>query len=181
MSEAFPHRAETGAGIRTVHIHPPLLAGILLLSGLLIHLLAGPHHRVVQLHHLSGLLLVAAGVGLSSYAAALFAARDTTKNPYGQPAAFVIVAPYTFTRNPMYLGLTTLLLGFALFFGSAAMLLAPIVFVVVIDRMVIPQEEHTMEKLFGQQYRDYKNRVWRWLPFWSLPWQRKMRLRSQSH
>jgi hypothetical protein len=78
MSEAFPHRAETGAGIRTVHIHPPLLAGILLLSGLLIHLLAGPHHRVVQLHHLSGLLLVAAGVGLSSYAALRRCSRHAT-------------------------------------------------------------------------------------------------------
>jgi protein-S-isoprenylcysteine O-methyltransferase Ste14 len=164
MSEAYPHRAETGARGRTIHIHPPLLAAILLMGGLLMHLLAGPHHRVVQFHHLVGLLLVASGVGLSSYAAALFAARDTTKNPYGKPAAFVIVAPYTFTRNPMYLGLTIILLGFALFFASVTMLFAPIAFVVVIDWMVIPQEEHTMEQLFGQLYRDYKNRVWRWLP-----------------
>jgi len=44
------------------------------------------------------------------------------------------------------------------------MLLAPIVFVIVIHRMVIPQEEGTMERLYGQQYRDYKNRVARWLP-----------------
>ena len=61
---------------------------------------------------------MAAGAGLSSYAAAIFAARDTTKDPYGEPAALVTLPPYTFTRNPMYLGLTTILLGFAVFFWS---------------------------------------------------------------
>jgi protein-S-isoprenylcysteine O-methyltransferase Ste14 len=55
------------------------------------------------------------------------------------------------------------LLGFGLFFGSAAMLLAPIAFVIVMDRTVIPREEATLEQLFGQQYLDYKIRVRRWL------------------
>jgi protein-S-isoprenylcysteine O-methyltransferase Ste14 len=109
------------------------------------------------------LLLIAAGVGLSFHAAALITARDTTKNPYGQPTAFVAVMPYTFTRNPMYLGLTVVLLGFGVFFGSGAMLLAPIAFLIVIDRTVIAREEGTLEQLFGQQYLDYKSRVRRWL------------------
>jgi len=147
----------------TLKIYPPALAGILLIAGLFLHLFGWHHHRLVHLHQLLGLLLVAGGVGLLSSAAALFASGDTTKNPYGQPTAFVVVMPYTFTRNPMYVGLTTILTGFAAFFGSGVMLLAPIVFVVVIDRMVIPQEEGTMERLFGQQYLDYKSRVRRWL------------------
>ena len=147
----------------TIRIHPSTLAGILLLGGLLFHLLGGHHHRVLHLHQLLGLLSVAGGVVLSFYATAIFAARDTTKNPFGQPTAFVSTMPYTFTRNPMYVGLTTILFGFAVFFGSPVMLAAPIVFLVVIDRMVIPKEEDTMEHLFGQQYRDYKSRVRRWL------------------
>ena len=97
------------------------------------------------------------------YAAALFAARETTKTPYGNPTSFVVVMPYTFTRNPMYLGLATLLMGFAVFFASFAILLAAVIFFVVIDRAVIPREEQTMEWLFGQQYLDYKTRVRRWL------------------
>jgi protein-S-isoprenylcysteine O-methyltransferase Ste14 len=63
----------------------------------------------------------------------------------------------------MYFGITTALIGLAIFFGSIVMLLAPIAFFVVIDRMVIPREEETMERLFGQQYIDYKNRVRRWV------------------
>jgi protein-S-isoprenylcysteine O-methyltransferase Ste14 len=142
-------------------ISPPVLAGLLLLGVLLLHLLGG-HHRFVHPHQLLGLVLVAAGVGLSSYAAALFGAHATTRSPYGQPAAMVTEAPYTFTRNPMYLGLTVVLLGFAIFFGSPTMLIAPLLFYLVIDRILIPEEETTMERLFGEQYLDYKRRVQRW-------------------
>ncbi len=83
---------------------------------------------MVHFHGVAGLLIVAGGTGLSSYAAAIFAARNTTKDPYGQPASLVTVAPYTFTRNPMYLGLTIVLFGFAIFFFSPVMLLAPAAF-----------------------------------------------------
>jgi protein-S-isoprenylcysteine O-methyltransferase Ste14 len=158
-----PNHRDDDQGIR---IHPPALAGILLLAGLIIHLL-GSHHRFhhhgAHVHQLVGLLLVAAGVGLASYAAAIFAARDTTRDPYGQPAALVTAAPFTFTRNPMYLGLTIILFGFAIFFFSPAMLLAPLVFFVVIDRLIIPREERALEQSFGTTYLDYQTRVRRWL------------------
>ncbi|MBV8773310.1 MAG: isoprenylcysteine carboxylmethyltransferase family protein, partial [Deltaproteobacteria bacterium] len=132
--------------------------------GLLLHLAGGHGRAFFPFHQFVGLLLVAIGSALVSYAAALFAAGETTRNPYGEPATLVIGPPYTFTRNPMYVGLTAVLLGFATFFGSPTMLLAPIVFAVVIDRMVIPQEEGTMERIYGERYRDYKSRVQRWLP-----------------
>lgn len=163
MSEVYEQEAETGRRKEALHIHPPLLAAILLVIGLLVHLIRG-HQRTFPLHQFFGLLLVAAGTGLSCYAAALFAAGKTTKNPYGEPAAFVITPPFTVTRNPMYVSFSTALLGFAIFFGSPTMLLAPIVFAAVIDRMVIPREEATMERLYGQQYRDYQERVPRWVP-----------------
>jgi len=80
-----------------------------------------------------------------------------------EATSLVTSAPYTFTRNPMYLGLTIVLFGFAVFFGSIVMLLAPIAFVVIIDRMVIPREEANMERLFGPTYVEYKLRVRRWI------------------
>jgi protein-S-isoprenylcysteine O-methyltransferase Ste14 len=168
MNEIHEQEASTSHRTETLHIHPPLLAAGLLVIGLLLHLI-GAHGRAFPFHQFVGLLFVAIGTGLACYAAALFAARDTTKNPYGEPAAFVTPAPYSVTRNPMYVGLTTILFGFATFFGSPVMLLAPIVFVAVIDRIVIPQEERTMERLYGEHYRGYKNRVARWLPLPSFP------------
>jgi protein-S-isoprenylcysteine O-methyltransferase Ste14 len=158
MSGSVSTSGDTGA----FKIHPPLLALLCLAGALVLHLLI-PGARTVYAHHVFGLLLTAGGVGMCFYAAAIFAARDTTKNPWGEPAQFVSIMPYTFTRNPMYVGITTVLLGFAVFFASPVMVLAPIVFFVVIDRMVIPREEQTMERLFGDSYRDYQHRVRRWL------------------
>jgi protein-S-isoprenylcysteine O-methyltransferase Ste14 len=143
-------------------IPPPLLALLLLAVGLLLHAMSGGP-RTIYAHHILGLLLVAGGIGICFYAAALFQARGTTKNPHGDATALVVEMPYTFTRNPMYLGVTLALFGFAVFFGSIAMLLAPIAFVVIIDRMAIPLEEQNLERLFGPQYSDYKTRVRRWL------------------
>ena len=149
--------------LTTMKIHPPLLAGALVLITLALHFML-PEERTVGWEQFFGLLFVAAGVGVMCFAAATFSARDTTRNPYGEPTAFVVQQPYTWTRNPMYLGLTTTLLGLAIFFGSIAMLLlAAPVFFAVIDRMVIPREEETMERIFGQDYVAYKDRVRRWL------------------
>jgi protein-S-isoprenylcysteine O-methyltransferase Ste14 len=169
MSEIYAQTSNAQHGDGTIHIHPPLLAASLFLIGLVLHL-AGRHHQSpFPFHQFLGLLLATLGTGFSCFAAALFAAHGTTKNPYGEPAAFVTVAPYTFTRNPMYVGMTMILFGFATFFGSLVMLLAPIAFAAVVDRMVIPQEEAAMERLYGQEYRDYKSRVARWLPIPSFP------------
>jgi protein-S-isoprenylcysteine O-methyltransferase Ste14 len=148
--------------LTTTKIHPPLLAASLLLATLALHFML-PEERSVGWHHVIGMLLVAIGAGISSFAAAIFQARETTRKPWGDPAEFVVQPPYTWTRNPMYVGITTALLGFAIFFGSIVMLTAPVAFFVAIDRIVIPHEEDTMERIFGQQYVDYKERVRRWI------------------
>ena len=161
MNSTEPQTSSTTT-ITAMKIHPPLLAGALLLITLALHFML-PEERTVGWEQFIGLLFVAAGAGLSSFAAAIFQARETTRNPWGEPTAFVVVPPYTWTRNPMYLGLAMTLFGLAIFFGSIVMLLAPAAFVALIDRMVIPREEETMERLFGQEYRDYTYRVRRWI------------------
>jgi protein-S-isoprenylcysteine O-methyltransferase Ste14 len=148
--------------LTTMKIHPPLLAGVLVLVTLALHFML-PEERTVGWEQVIGLLLVAVGAGVSSFAAAIFQARETTRKPWGEPTKFVEQPPFTWTRNPMYLGLATTLLGLAIFFGSIAMLLAPAAFFAVIDRMVIPREEETMERIFGQDYVAYKDRVRRWI------------------
>jgi protein-S-isoprenylcysteine O-methyltransferase Ste14 len=162
MDSTEPQTENTSTALSTMKIHPPLLAGVLLLVTLILHFLL-PEERAVGWSEVIGLLLVAVGAGLSSFAAALFQARDTTRKPWGEPSQFVVQPPYTWTRNPMYLGVTTALLGCAVFFSSLTMLLAPAIFFSVIDRLVIPREEETMERLFGKDYLAYKDRVRRWL------------------
>lgn len=70
---------------------------------------------------------------------------------------------YRITRNPMYLGMVTALTGVALIFGSLSPFSAPVLFVPVLNARVIRHEEHMLEERFGDDYRDFKQSVRRWL------------------
>jgi protein-S-isoprenylcysteine O-methyltransferase Ste14 len=74
-----------------------------------------------------------------------------------------IEGPFRYTRNPGYLCLAMLYAGIAALRNSPwAILLLPVV-LVVIRREVIGREERYLERAFGEEYRDYKTRVRRWV------------------
>jgi protein-S-isoprenylcysteine O-methyltransferase Ste14 len=108
-----------------------------------------------------------AGVAVSLYmdGAALsnFSKADTPAIPFKPTEALVTDGPYRFTRNPMYVGMAALYIALALAFGLLwAFAFLPAI-IIVIDRLVIAREEPYLERLFGQEYLDYKQRVGRWL------------------
>ena len=70
---------------------------------------------------------------------------------------------YARSRNPMYLSELTLLFGWAIFYGSVTVLVAFVLWWAFFNFFAIPQEERVMEAHFGETYREYKNRVRRWL------------------
>jgi protein-S-isoprenylcysteine O-methyltransferase Ste14 len=53
--------------------------------------------------------------------------------------------------------------GWALFYGSIAVLIGFLLFWVALNFMIVPYEERDLEARFGEAYRDYKARVPRWL------------------
>lgn len=69
--------------------------------------------------------------------------------------------PYTFTRNPMYLAELMLWLGWALFYGSLAVMIGFLVWWMVFS-VVVPREERDLAARFGEDYLHYKNAVPRW-------------------
>ena len=72
--------------------------------------------------------------------------------------------PYAWTRNPLYFGSSFLALGFAVMSWNpiaAALLLLPSG---IIYPRVIRQEEKHLEGLFGDEFRNYRNRVPCFLP-----------------
>src|SRR5260370_17704036 len=87
--------------LTTMKIHPPLLAGVLVLVTLALHFML-PEERNVGWEQVIGLLFVAVGTGLSSFAAAIFQARETTRKPWAGPTKFFEQPPFTFTPNPLY-------------------------------------------------------------------------------
>jgi protein-S-isoprenylcysteine O-methyltransferase Ste14 len=63
----------------------------------------------------------------------------------------------------MYLGLTLLLIGWAVWLGSASPWLIPPLFVTIVTLLQILPEEEALGQLFGQQYVEYRRDVARWL------------------
>ncbi len=86
-------------------------------------------------------------------------------NPIKPGAASSLVSSgvYRFTRNPMYLGLSVTLLGWAMFLSNPLALLAVPLFVLYINRFQIDPEERVLSSLFGAEYAAYKEKVRRWL------------------
>jgi protein-S-isoprenylcysteine O-methyltransferase Ste14 len=67
------------------------------------------------------------------------------------------------SRNPMYLGLVLLLIGWAVWLGSASPWLVPPLFVIVLTVVQIIPEERVLHRLFGEQYVSYQRSVARWI------------------
>ncbi len=76
----------------------------------------------------------------------------------------VVRGPYRYTRNPMYLGGGAIWLGWSVFYGSAIIASAFLIWVAVTNFAVIPWEERSLEKAFGEGYRQYRDAVPRWIP-----------------
>lgn len=117
-----------------------------------------------------GRRVLATGVGLASAGllvagASELAGAETSIDARTPSAATTLVTSGVFarTRNPLYLGLTGLLVAHALWLGSRRALLAAGGFVLVIDRCQVPAEEAALAQRFGKAYRAYCEQVPRWL------------------
>ena len=110
-----------------------------------------------------GALSLAVGFTIMIWAWKLFRMKGTAVHPFEESTHLVTHGPYRFTRNPMYSGITFILLGIAFFAGTPPAFLAPLLFLITIHRIFIPYEEKKMETRFGKEYLDFKRRVRRWL------------------
>ena len=110
-------------------------------------------------------MLFAAGVAAAIRAAMLFRAAATTVNPM-KPADTVRLIThgiYSYSRNPMYLGVLLMLTSWALWLGHPANIAVLALFVWYITRFQIIPEERILERQFPGEFRAYRLRVRRWI------------------
>ena len=90
---------------------------------------------------------------------------NTTINPVNPEKASAVVTGgvYNYTRNPMYVGLTGLLVGWAIWLSVPWLVLGPVAFMLYLTRFQIIPEERAMSSKFGRDYDEYRKRVRRWL------------------
>ncbi len=94
-----------------------------------------------------------------------FRRAKTTVNPMkpNSTSSLVISGIYKYTRNPMYLGLVLVLLGWAAFLSNLAALALLPAFVLYINRFQIMPEENVLASSFPHAYAAYRARVRRWI------------------
>jgi protein-S-isoprenylcysteine O-methyltransferase Ste14 len=92
-----------------------------------------------------------------------FKKYDTTVKPFEQSSALVTEFPFSISRNPMYVGITLMLLGVALLLGSASSLVPVLVFPYLLSRMFIRKEEQMLTETFPADWERYRSTVRRWI------------------
>ncbi|HKA57653.1 MAG TPA: isoprenylcysteine carboxylmethyltransferase family protein, partial [Gemmatimonadales bacterium] len=94
-----------------------------------------------------------------------FASRGRgTLSPVDPPKELVVQGLYRYVRNPMYLSVSTMLLGEALLARSIALLGYWAIFFAAANLFVIVYEEPILRRQFGDSYERYTKHVGRWLP-----------------
>ncbi len=115
--------------------------------------------------------LIATGLGLFGLGFSLAVwAKLTMKEAWGLPATWdksrqkrlVMSGPFQFSRNPIYLSLVLMILGFGLAVRSP---LVPVVAVMVgwYFQKKILVEERLLEQHFGKEFQGYKRKIRRWI------------------
>ena len=112
-----------------------------------------------------GVGLMLAGLALNLAGVAAVRHAKTTFNPLRPETATALVSTGLFglTRNPMYLGMLLVLVGWAVYLAAPVALLGPVAFVLYITRFQIIPEERALAKLFGEGFAEYRAKVRRWL------------------
>jgi protein-S-isoprenylcysteine O-methyltransferase Ste14 len=119
----------------------------------------------IQLAHPFGLLSLAFGVlGLLWCVRDFYVSGKGTLAPWAPPKMLVVVGLYRYSRNPMYVSVALVLVGWAISFGSRGLLIYALVIVAAFHLRVVFGEEPWLARTHGEQWRQYATRVPRW--FW---------------
>jgi protein-S-isoprenylcysteine O-methyltransferase Ste14 len=110
-----------------------------------------------------GVAAMAVGLAFMLWGLATFARARTPIIPDRPARQLVVHGPYRFSRNPMYVGLTSLYTGLALVLNMAwPLVLLPVV-LLTLTALVIVHEERHLRDAFGTTYEEYCRRVRRWV------------------
>ncbi len=106
---------------------------------------------------------LAIGAAILMWAFLHFKKKHAEIHTFRQPRSLITDGPFRFSRNPMYLGFTALLLAAAFYVNTWCALLAPLAFLLTAKFWYVPHEEHRMRASFGAAYDDYAWKTRRWI------------------
>jgi protein-S-isoprenylcysteine O-methyltransferase Ste14 len=147
--------------MKTLYI-PPMLMLYSVIAMAFLYTFASEFNLLPFPYNLIGLVIAFAGFVLMGKARDQFKKYNTTLK-VERSSHLITDGVFSKTRNPMYLGMSVLILGFAILSTNVLSIVVPIIFLILVSVIFIKQEEALMHQAFGQEYLKYKKEVRRWI------------------
>ena len=144
-------------------IPPPFIAAGNIVLFYLSTLLVPPFEFTGQ--NILGILIGLEGMIIILVSIRLFRKYQTTINPFKahETTRLITSGIYAFTRNPMYLGLSSIQVAFGIYLGAHVSIFLIPCFIIYITNKQIIYEEEILKKEFRDEYLNYLKSVRRWI------------------
>ena len=145
---------------------PPILYGLAVIAGFLLQrYIPLPWFPLFTAEYLFmlGIIMVLAGLAIDISAMLALRKHKTTAMPHKAASQLVTTGPFSFSRNPIYLGNTILTFGLGFVFGNVWLFVTGLAAALITNRLAIKREEAHLKAKFGTAWRKYATRVRRWI------------------
>jgi protein-S-isoprenylcysteine O-methyltransferase Ste14 len=113
----------------------------------------------------AALILMAVGTSIYLWCLWDFAVTGRgTPNIVDAPRRLVVKGLYRYVRNPMYIGVLLVIMGWAALYESLATAQFALLMFVIFNGVIFFLEEPMLRERFGQAYEGYCEAVHRWIP-----------------
>ena len=114
--------------------------------------------------HPAAIAPLAIGVGLLLWCVRdFYVAGKGTLAPWDPPRRLVVVGLYRRSRNPMYLAVSLILMGWVIAYLSRTLTVYAIAVMIMFHLRVVLFEEPWLASTHGEEWHRYRDRVPRWL------------------
>jgi len=143
----------------------PIISAVTVVAVILGHL--GPIAGGVFITRALRYIYIGLGIALIAWGISLLlnAVNESAILLNAQMGKLVTTGIYSKTRNPMYTGVTFICTGVLFISGNVYMFFLPILYWLFMSSLMTNTEEDLLERNFGQDYLDYKNETYRFMPF----------------
>lgn len=112
---------------------------------------------------LAGWVFGLASVGLILWAVVQMRQAATAVMPGKVPSHLVTEGPFSFSRNPIYVGMVGIVVALALVLRAPVALIMVPMFMQVLTKRFILSEEQRLDATFGTEFREWQSRTARWV------------------
>jgi len=109
-----------------------------------------------------GLLIILPSVTLAALSFREFKKAETNVDPYKPSTAIITSGPFRYTRNPLYVTLSFVIIGLGIWLDNIWIIAMLVPVLILMHYGVIKKEEQYLTKKFGDKYLKYKETVPRW-------------------